>query len=83
MLIQGQNALNQLHCYALVAILWIWNALMVLAELEWELLLICLGLLVYGRLYKFLALYSVSLFLLPFSLLIFFGLLTNLFKGLR
>ena len=82
-LIQGQNALNQLHCYALVAILRIWNALMVLTELEWELLLICLGLLVYGRLYKFLALYSVSLFLLPFSLLIFFGLLTNLFKGLR
>ena len=48
LLIQRYHALDQLHCDALVAILWVWYTLMVLSELEWELLLICLSLLVYG-----------------------------------
>ena len=52
-LIEGQDPLYQLHCDALVGILGVRNALMVLAELEWELLLVCLGLLVNSRLYEF------------------------------
>ena len=82
-LIQGQDALNQLHCDALVVILWVRNALMELTELEWELLLICFSLLFNGSLYEFLALHSVGFFLQPFSLPIFFWLLTKVFEGRR
>ena len=82
-LIEGEDALHQLHCDALVGILRVWNALMVLAELERELLLICLGLLVNGRLYEFLALHSVGVSLHPFGLLILFRLLANVLEGRR
>ena len=49
-------ALNQLNSYHLVLFLWVRNALMVLAALKWELLLVMLLMLMNKTLHKVFAL---------------------------